>query len=225
VQSRRQALSRPDRLIRTVLVNGQEGNAGACTGHLCAMPNGNSILRLIDAVLKEIQRQARGTEARRLIQHAIQRVAAISAAQGLLHDPDGVTRINGWDLLTICLTVPLPMQDTVELLCESGAGDLASETAMPLGLIAKELITNAAKHALAGRSKVTVRIGMRREDGGYVFTVEDDGPGFVLQPEHARSLGLGLVIALTRQLNGTFEVKQGPGARCIVRFPDPRTLN
>jgi two-component sensor histidine kinase len=188
------------------------------------MPNTSSILQLIDAVLKETQRQARGAEARRLIQHAIQRVAAISAAQGLLQDPDGETRINGWDLLTaICLTVPL--QDTVELLCESGAGDLASETAMPLGLIAKELITNAAKHGVAGRSRVIVRIGMRREAGGYIFTVEDDGPGFELQPGHARSLGLGLVMALTRQLNGTFEVERGPGARCIVRFPDPRILN
>lgn len=226
MQSRWQALSCPDRLIRIVLVNCHEGAAGAYTGRLCAMPNGRSILRLIDAVLKETQRQARGTEARRLIQHAIQRVAAISAAQGLLQDPDGVTRINGWDLLTaICLIVPLPMQDRVELLCESSAGDLASETAMPLGLIAKELIANAAKHGLAGRSKVTVRIGMRREGSGYFFTVEDDGPGFVLKPDHARSLGLGLVITLTRQLNGTFEVERGPGARCIVRFPDPRTLN
>lgn len=187
---------------------------------------GSSILRLVDAVLKEAQRQARGSEARRLIQRAIQRIATISAAQGLLHDPDEVTRINSWDLLTaICLTVPLPMQDKVELLCESAAGDLASETAMPLGLIARELIGNAAKHALAGRSKVSVRVGLRREAGGYIFIVEDDGPGFVLQPEHARSFGLGLVMALTRQLNGTFEVECGPGARCILRFPDPRTLN
>jgi hypothetical protein len=58
----------------------------------------------------------------------------------------------------ICLTVPI--RDTVELLCESAAGDLASETAMPLGLIARELIGNAAEHALAGRSKVSVRVGL-----------------------------------------------------------------
>jgi two-component sensor histidine kinase len=69
----------------------------------------------------------------------------------------------GWDLLTaICLTVPLPIQDTVELLCESGAGDLASETAMPLGLIAKELITDAAKHA----GRPTKRHRSRRNEEG-----------------------------------------------------------
>jgi PAS domain S-box-containing protein len=184
----------------------------------------SSSLRLVDAVLKEAQRQARGTEAQRVIRHAIQRVAAVWAAQGLLDDPDGATRINSWDLLTaICLTVPI--RDTVELLCESAAGDLASETAMPLGLIARELIGNAAEHALAGRSKVSVRVGLRREAGGYIFFVEDDGPGFVLRPSHARSFGLGLVMALARQLNGTLKVERTPGARCIVRFPDPRTLN
>jgi two-component sensor histidine kinase len=123
----------------------------------------------------------------------------------------------------ICLTVPI--RDTVELLCESAAGDLASETAMPLGLIARELIGNAAKHALAGRPKVSVRIGLRRETGGYIFVVEDDGPGFALQPAQVRSFGLGLVMALARQLNGTFEIERTAGARCIVRFPDPRTLN
>jgi PAS domain S-box-containing protein len=113
-----------------------------------------SILRLIEAVLKEAQHQARGAEAQELIQHAIQRVAAISATQGILHDPDGATRINSWDLLTaVCITVPLSIQERVELLCESAAGDLASDTAMPLGLIAKELIANAAKHAHAGRSR------------------------------------------------------------------------
>jgi PAS domain S-box-containing protein len=187
---------------------------------------GIAILRLIDAVLLEAQHHARGAEAQKLIQRAIERVATISATQGLLHDPYGMTRVNSWDLLSaICMTVPLPMHDRVELLCESAAGDLASETAMPLGLIAKELICNAAKHALVGRRKASVRIGLRRDTGAYIFTVEDDGPGFVLEPAHAQSFGLGLVMALARQLNGTFEVTRSPGARCIIRFPDPRTLN
>jgi PAS domain S-box-containing protein len=187
---------------------------------------GIAILRLIDAVLLETQEHARGAEAQQLIQRAIERVATISATQGLLYDPYGMTRVNSWDLLSaICMTVPLPMHDRVELLCESAAGDLASETAMPLGLIAKELIANAAKHALVGRQRASVRIGLRKDTGGYIFTVEDDGPGFVLQSTHAQSFGLGLVMALARQLNGSFEVTRSAGARCIIRFPDPRVLN
>ena len=185
---------------------------------------GVAILQMTDAVLQEAQQQAHGTEARQLIRQAIQRVATVSATQGLFQDPDGLARINSWDLLSaICVMVPI--RDSVELLCECDAGDLASETAMPLALIVKELVANAAKHALGGRSKMSVRVGLQRVSGGYIFTVEDDGPGFTLQPAHERSSGLGLVMALARQLNGTFEVERGPGSRCIIRFPDPRTLN
>jgi two-component sensor histidine kinase len=183
-------------------------------------------LQLINALLKETYRQAQSAEAQELIEQAIGRVATISMAQSVLYEPAGTTRINSWDLLSaICITAQTPMRDRVELICDSRAGDLDRETAMPLVLITKELIANAAKHALGGRAKMLVRVGLRKELGGYVLSVEDDGPGFTLKETHARSPGLCLVTMLTRQLNGTFEVERGPGARCIVRFPDPRVLN
>jgi PAS domain S-box-containing protein len=183
-------------------------------------------LRLIGTLLKETYRQAQSAEAQQLMKEAIGHVATISAAQSVLYEPDGPTRINSWDLLSaICITAQIPVRDRVELICDSRAGDLDSETAMPLVLITKELIANAAKHGLGGRAKMLVRVGLRKEFDGYVLSVEDDGPGFTLQAALARSSGLCLVTILTRQLNGTFEVERGPGARCIVRFPDPRVLN
>ena len=185
-----------------------------------------AILGLVDSVLKETRRQARSTEAQELIEQAIGRVTTISASQSYLYDPSGATRINSWDLLSaICITAQMPVPDRVDLVCECGAGDVASETAMPLVLIAKELIANAAKHALGGRAKACVHVGLHRESNGYVFTVEDDGAGFTLPADHSRSSGLSLVTMLARQLNGTFEVERSSGARCIVRFPDPRMLN
>jgi len=185
-----------------------------------------AILGLVGSVLTESRVRARSAEAQELIEQAIGRVATISATQSYLHDPDGAARINSWDLLSAaCITAQMPVQDRVEIVCDCGAGDLASETAMPLVLVAKELIANAAKHGLGSRSKMCVRVSLRREFGGYVFTVEDDGPGFTLQAAHLRSSGLRLVMMLAHQLNGTFEVERSPGARCIVRFPDPRVLN
>jgi two-component sensor histidine kinase len=183
-----------------------------------------AILGLVESVLKESRLRAHSSEAQDLIEQAIARVATISATQGYLYDPDGATRINGWDLLSaICVTAQMPVQDRVEIDCECDAGDLASETAMPLMLIAKELIANAARHGLGGRSRVRVQVSLRREFGEYVFTVQDDGPGLSLQDANLHCSGL--VPMLVRQLNGTFDVKSGPGARCVVRFPDPRILN
>jgi PAS domain S-box-containing protein len=61
---------------------------------------GIAILRLIDAVLMEAERQASGTEAQTIIQDVIRRVATISATQGLLRDAYAATRINSWDFLS-----------------------------------------------------------------------------------------------------------------------------
>jgi PAS domain S-box-containing protein len=183
-------------------------------------------LQLINTLLKETYRHAQSAEAQELIEQAIGRVATISMAQSVLYEPAGTAQINSWDLLSaICITAQTSMRERVELLCDCRAGDLDSETAMPLVLITKELIANAVKHGLGGRAKMVVRVGLRKELGGYVLSVEDDGPGFTLQEAHARSTGLCLVAMLTRQLNGTFEVERGSGARCILRFPDPRVLN
>ena len=97
--------------------------------------------------------------------------------------------IVGIFLSAICITAQMPVQDRVELICESAAGDLASETAMPLVLIAKELIANAAKHGLGGRAKMVVRVALRKESNGYIFKVEDDGPGSRCRPRIHAHLG------------------------------------
>ncbi len=71
-------------------------------------------------------------------------------------------------------------------------------TAVPVGLILNELITNAFKYAFAGRSEGTIRIAIIRFDSKYRMTVSDDGvglaPGF--EVSKIRSLGLSLVHSL-----------------------------
>ena len=46
----------------------------------------------------------------------------------------------------------------------------------------------------------------------------DDGPGFSMGQPQKRASGLGLIIALAKQLGGTLNVTTDRGARCVVRF-------
>lgn len=100
--------------------------------------------------------------------------------------------------------------------------------AVPLALIANELVTNALKHAypegMAGPIRVTLStLGGRR----HALTVADEGrglpPGF--DPGAAATLGVRLVWALARQIGaGVARDGNGPrGARFTVTFrADPR---
>jgi two-component sensor histidine kinase len=95
-------------------------------------------------------------------------------------------------------------------------------TAVPLSLIANELITNALKHAFAGRRDGTLTIGLRTADGRHELSVADDGPGFpsAIDPTTARTLGQRLVRDLARQIRGELEIDTASsGTRIVIRWP------
>ncbi|HYH18157.1 MAG TPA: PAS domain S-box protein [Azospirillum sp.] len=98
--------------------------------------------------------------------------------------------------------------------------ELPIDLAIPLSLVANELITNAIKHGAGGR--VRVDVSLRRVGRELEFSVTDDGPGLPadFDPERAKSLGLRIVTTLTRQVGGTLHMDPTPrGARFRIAVP------
>jgi len=85
---------------------------------------------------------------------------------------------------------------------------------MPLGLIANELVTNAAKHG-AGRIWVEVVPAGR----GLSLTVRDDGPGLSagFDPAARTGLGMRVVQSLVAQHGGTFDFGAAEGGGASFR--------
>ncbi|UEM21248.1 hypothetical protein JL100_000155 [Skermanella mucosa] len=81
------------------------------------------------------------------------------------------------------------------------------ETAIPLGLIANELVANAFKHAFPGGSG-TIRVSLRAEGDGAVLEISDDGVG-MSGANTDRGLGLRLVKGLIRQIGATMRTGSG----------------
>ncbi|UJX40780.1 PAS domain S-box protein [Desulfovibrio sp. JY] len=78
------------------------------------------------------------------------------------------------------------------------------DKAIPFGLIINELVTNAVKHAFADRQEGNIRLTVAREGDQVQAVVEDDGVGLPpnFHPDAVKSLGMQLVVQLTRQLRG-----------------------
>ncbi len=82
------------------------------------------------------------------------------------------------------------------------------DTAIPLGLILNELLTNAFKHAFRNKAKGHIKIDfVEQQKHKYALKVEDDGRGFQKEvlSKKSRSLGLNLVRGLVRQLDGNLQ--------------------
>jgi PAS domain S-box-containing protein len=102
------------------------------------------------------------------------------------------------------------------------------EKAIPLGLIANELILNSLKHAApAGKGdvKVTLSVNGNGSEAGWAhLCVEDSGPGLPagFDVTEAESMGYQLVNLLVEQIRARLHVRPGPGARITVEFPIPK---
>jgi PAS domain S-box-containing protein len=99
---------------------------------------------------------------------------------------------------------------------------LGLEEAVPAGLAAAELITNALMHAYPGPGPGgPIRVSLRRSGAGIELSVRDEGVGMPpgLDLEGADSLGMVLVRTLASQLRGKIEYKDGGGTEAILGFP------
>ena len=112
------------------------------------------------------------------------------------------------------------------------------DTAVPLGMIVNELVSNSLKHAFPGRDEGEILVKLLREEDtervnrrdeskneGYkntrfILIVSDNGIGMSenLDIEDLDSLGFQLVASLVDQLDGEFELKISNGTAFIMRF-------
>jgi two-component sensor histidine kinase len=103
---------------------------------------------------------------------------------------------------------------TVEVEVE---GTLDLERAVPLGMLANEVLSNALKHAFSDGRRGTIWVTLVREAGEWHFTVRDNGVGMPDKP--GRGIGIGLIRALARQLGGRSHIFVDEGTVVSVTFP------
>jgi len=101
---------------------------------------------------------------------------------------------------------------------------LLIDTAIPLGLVLNELMTNSLRHAFPGRQEGRIDIGFSRLDSGdYRFRYVDDGigvpEGFDFRGQ--ATMGLKLVFAIGEgQMMGKVLFSGGSGLTCELIIPD-----
>ncbi len=100
---------------------------------------------------------------------------------------------------------------------------LTIDTAIPLGLILNELLTNSFKYAfnasdLSDTDGKIIRISAKKFEDKLFVNVADNGIGLPkdFNPAESESLGLKLVYNLTEQLKGKLEIKSDTGASFTI---------
>ncbi|WP_436517110.1 tetratricopeptide repeat-containing sensor histidine kinase [Ekhidna sp. To15] len=186
-------------------------------------------LQVISSLLNMQSREANDPEMLDVIKEGQSRVKAMSLIHQKLYQTDDLSEISFEEYAQqlIDQLSALYKRDGLELEKTIDAKDirLDIDTAIPLGLILNELISNSFKYAFNEMKKGELQISLERTSKEDLkLVVSDNGSGLPvnLDLSTVKSLGLKLVNILTKQLKGSMDFSSENGARFEINFKDLR---
>jgi len=164
----------------------------------------------LQTVSSLLRMQARNTDdenVQNMFKSSQNRVISMAMVHEMLYNRDDISKIEYKSYV----------QDLTEYLVRSIKGTsknialdidipdvkLNIDTAIPLGLLINEAVTNALKYGIVNDNKGEIFIKLRKDkDDGYLLNLGDNGDGFSesINYKNSKSLGLKLIHNLARQL-------------------------
>ena len=185
----------------------------------------------LQTVCSLLNMQSRGTDdeqMKNLIKSSQNRVMAMAMVHEMLYQRDDLTVIDYKPYvfkLTEYLIKSVKGPDSkVKLAIDIPDIELGIDTAIPLGLLINETITNSLKYGIKDDAEGEIHIELKKEmQDDYVLTIGDNGIGIseAVDPKTTKSLGLKLIHNLARQLKGSITRDWSrKGTNYIVKFKD-----
>jgi PAS domain S-box-containing protein len=173
-------------------------------------------LQLVVGMLTLQRRHAASPDTADALAGAIARVNAVAEAHLALQLSDDLQTVDFADMLAaICRRLDA-LSDTVRVACACGSPVMLEvDRAISLALIVSELITNALRHAYAGKLAGEVRVDAAAEANDIVLTVRDFGAGFDAATRRP-GLGSRVTSSLATKIGCALQVQSRPAEGTCV---------
>ena len=183
-------------------------------------------LQVVSSLLNMQTRATKNKNVKDILSESRNRINTMALIHSQLYESGNLSEINmkGFmDKLLVQLFQIHSVPDRkISLVVQAVDCSLPISTAVPVGLIANEILTNTFKHAFVNRKEGKIDVSLRASEKGVVsLTVSDDGAGL---PEGfdinaSKTLGLHVVkILAEEQLDGNIEVVSDNGTTFKVKF-------
>ncbi|PVV85118.1 histidine kinase N-terminal 7TM domain-containing protein [Dehalogenimonas alkenigignens] len=182
-------------------------------------------MQVISSLLKMQSRFVSDEPTRQMLRESEERIKSMSLVYNKLYESADLAHINIRDYaqeLVHNLSHAYAMSPgIVRISTEITEAAFDLDTAVPIGLIINELVTNSLKYAFPDGRRGEIIVSLKLENGRYSLSVKDNGIGLPegFDARGGRSLGLRLVTALAEhQLGGKMTVKRDAGTEFSFVF-------
>ncbi len=183
-------------------------------------------LAMIGSFITLHEHHAEGASIHDILEAIRARVLAMASAHEMLYRSDNLASLDASAYLNTLikdLRLSADMAGShirIQTVVDDTHLDL--QTAVTVGLLVTELVSNALKHAFPDGREGCVQMTLHSADNNRVaLTVSDDGVGMPdhVDPSAPATLGLDLVHAFADQLRGTLTIEKQPGTTVRIIFP------
>ncbi|MFK7799154.1 MAG: PAS domain-containing protein [Aureispira sp.] len=174
-------------------------------------------LQVITSLLSLQSNFLKDQKQRKIFADSQYRINSMAIVHELLYQSNNLAKLNYKDYLKklsqYLISSIKGLNNKVELKLDVGNIKLSIDTAIPLGLLINEVITNSLKYGIPEDNAGCISIKIyeavedkkRSKKPSFILEIGDDGVGFpnTVNYRNSKSLGLKLIHNLTRQLEGT----------------------
>ena len=181
-------------------------------------------LQIVISLLNTQSAYLENKDALLAIQNSQNRMHAMSLIHQKLYQTENLSSIDmSWYIheLVNYLKDSFDITSKIKYVLNAEPIELDVAQAVPLGLILNEAISNAIKYAFPDDTKGTINIELKEtETCKYMLRISDNGiglhPGF--EAEERDSLGMNLMMGLTQQMDGSFNIASNNGVVITINF-------
>ncbi|TRW25893.1 hypothetical protein FMM05_06630 [Flavobacterium zepuense] len=181
-------------------------------------------LQIVISLLNTQSAYLENKDALLAIQNSQNRMHAMSLIHQKLYQTENLSSIDmSWYIheLVNYLKDSFDIASKIKYVLNTEPIELDVAQAVPLGLILNEAISNAIKYAFPNDAKGTINIELKEiETCKYMLRISDNGiglsPGF--ETEERDSLGMNLMMGLTEQMDGSFNIASNNGVVVTINF-------
>ncbi len=176
-------------------------------------------LQMVQSLLKMGSRTMQSSDARQAIDTAVQRVHVMAMVHEHLYQMPNLSRLSLpeylRDVVEGAIASNSERPERVRLEMEIEEIPVPVDFAIPLGLLANELVSNCIKHGIPRERSGKVTVSARILGEMVRLVVQDDGVGLPDDFDAAKSTSMGLKLAasLAHQLGGRLEFSSSNGCR------------
>jgi two-component sensor histidine kinase len=182
-------------------------------------------LQVVCSLLRVQRRSLENAQQAAMFQESENRIVSMATVYEKLYQSSNLSELNAGEYLSSLVRNIQGSYEAIgrgiELRTELEDVILNPDSAIPLGLIATELVSNCLKHAFPNPVNGRIQVSLRSvNDTRVELKVRDNGIGLPERTDAAEctSLGLRLVGIFVQQLGGELQISRDAGTAISVRF-------